>query len=87
MITVRYLETVLLRQVSVLLITARLGKRLSSFLVEDITDPLQEQQREHICLEVRCIDGTAKNVRSFPKHRLQIQFSTRHHGLFLAAVT
>ena len=65
------LEAVLLGELRVLLIAARLLERRRSLLVVDVADPLQEQQREHVCLEVRRVDRAAQDVRCVPEHRFQ----------------
>jgi len=65
------LEAVLLGQLRVLLIATRLLERSGSFLVVHVADPLQEQQREHVRLEVRCVDRATQDVRCVPEHRFE----------------
>ena len=36
-------------------------------LVIDVGEPLEEQQREDVGLEIGRVDRTAENIRSFPK--------------------
>ena len=48
--------------VGVLGVTVRLGQGGGLFLVVDVTDPLQEQEREDVGLEVRCVYRPAKDV-------------------------
>ena len=39
--------------------------------IPGVRDPLEEQQREDICLKVSGIDRPAKDVRGFPEVRFQ----------------
>ena len=65
------LEAVLLWQGRVLLVAVGLCKRCLAFLVEDVADPLQEQQRKDVCLEIGGIHGAAQDVCGIPQPGLQ----------------
>ena len=76
------LEPVLLGQVGVLLVAVRLGERVGALLVVDVADPLQEQQREDVRLEVRRVDGAAQDVGGVPEHRFERAFSSGQREVF-----
>jgi hypothetical protein len=42
------------------------------FLIVDVRDAFEEEQREHIGLEIGCIHRAAKDVGGFPKVGLEL---------------
>lgn len=72
------LKAVLLWEVRVLGIAVRLLECLGAFFVVDIADPLQEQQREDVRLEIGCVNRAAQDVGGLPKHRFQRAGVVRH---------
>ena len=61
------LEAVILREQGGLLIFAELFQRRRVFVVMDIREALEEQQREDVGLKIRRIHRAAKDVRGLPE--------------------
>ena len=66
----RNLEPVLFGQRRVLFVSSGLIERLDPLFVVDVTDSLEEQQREDVGLEVGGVDGAAQDVGCIPQPRL-----------------
>ena len=66
------LEAVVLREQRVFFVAAGLVQGSLVFLVVDIRNAFEEQQREDVGLEVRGIHGTAQDVRRFPQVGFQL---------------
>ena len=63
----RNLEPVVLRELGKFHIAVGLIQGHGILLVIDVGEPLEEQQREDVGLEIGRVDRTAENIRSFPK--------------------
>ena len=50
---------------------AEFVERVGDFLVPDVTDPLEEEKRKDVRLEVGGIDGAAEDVGGLPEVRLE----------------
>ena len=61
------LEAVVLGESRVFEVAGGLVQRVLKLFVVDITDALEEQQREDVALEVSLVDGAAKDVRRAPE--------------------
>ena len=67
MAALRNLEAVVLRELGVLLVAAGFRQRRRVFLVVDIGDALEEEQREDVGLEVGGVHRAAQDVGGFPE--------------------
>ena len=67
----------LLGLVGVLGVTVGLGQGGGSLFVVDVADPLQEQEREDVGLEVRCVYGPPQDVGGIPEPRFDRTFRIR----------
>ena len=72
MTTGRDLEAVVLGEGGEVEIAAGKLERLGELLVVDVGDPLEEEQREDVALEVGLIDRAAQDVRRTPKMLLEL---------------
>ena len=61
------LKAVVLRELGIFLVTARFRQGRRVFLVIDIRDSLEEEQREDVGLEVGGIHRAAQDVRGLPE--------------------
>ena len=67
MAAIRHLEPVVFWKQGGFVITIELLHRRIVFLIMHVRDALEEQEREHVGLEIGGIDRTAQDVRGFPK--------------------
>ena len=61
------LEAVVLREEGVVHVPSRLLQRLRELLVVNVADPLEEEEREDVGLEVGGINGAAQDVCGLPE--------------------
>lgn len=76
----RHLEAVVLREQRKVLIPARLPQRGDSLLLEDIAEPLVEQQREDELLVVARINRPPKEHRGTPEVGFELLLGDAGHG-------
>jgi hypothetical protein len=72
----RNLKPVILRKDRVLFVAIRFSKCRSILLVMHVRDPPEEQQWEHVRLEIGRVYRAAKYVRSLPKVRFELTESS-----------
>lgn len=75
------LEAVVLRKQRGFLIPVELLQRRSVFLVMDIRETFEEQQRKDVGLEVRRIHRPTQDVCSFPEVRFELGNGNDGHEL------
>lgn len=66
----RDLEAVVFGEEGIIPVAVRLFERGHDLFIEDVADPLKEEQREDVGLEVRRIDRAPQDICRLPEVRL-----------------